>query len=96
MEIAVRYYLYARRIDSVEHFYTEFLLRSVHFNVSLRELLVLSSTDGLVEDTTDGIGQIQDQTKTHLRELYIRIVTDLRQDLLLLSQWLEGPKLHEM
>lgn len=96
MEIAVRYYLYARRIDSVEHFYTEFLLRSVHFNVSLRELLVLSSTDGLVEDTTDGIGQIQDQTKTHLRELYIRIVTDLRQDLLLLSQLLEGPKLNEM
>lgn len=96
MEIAVRYYLYARRIDSVEHFYTELLVRSVHLNVSIHDMLVHQSEVGSTDESQDPVVLLHQQTKLHLRELYLRLVTDLRQDILLLSQLLEGPKLNEM
>lgn len=96
MEIAVRYYLLARRIDSVEHFYNGLLLHTVHFNITIHDLLVNQNNAGRPDESGDPVDLMHQQTDLHLRELYLRLVTDLRQDLLLLSQLLEGPKLNEM
>lgn len=89
LEVAVRYYLYARRIDSVERFYTGLLLQSLHYTVSLREMLTQAQDEGRSE-------ALKQAAQAHLRELYSDLVTDMRKDILLLSQLIDSDKLSEM
>jgi amino acid transporter len=100
MEVAVMYYLYARRVDSVERFYTELLLRSVHYTISIRELFVeihsAATSDIHTKKSVELLDQIRLQNNTHFNEMFSHLVNDLRQDILLLSQMMEGPKLNEM
>jgi len=89
MEVAVRYYLYARRVDSVERFYNSFLLRTLHYTVSLREMLAQAQDE-------DRLEALKLAAQAHLRAMHFDLVTDMRKDIILLSQLLDSAKLSEM
>lgn len=93
MDVAVKYYLLSRRVDSVEHFYTGLMLRTVQFNITIREFLIHKQSDSNAQIAAT---ELISQTQSHLRELFLKMVADFRQDILLLSQLMEGPKLNEM
>lgn len=101
MEIAVRYYLFARRVDSVELFYNQLLFKSTQYTTQVRDVLsrmYVADDDGNATVPTQivRIKQIHELVRFHFSELYARMVEDMRQDILLLSQMLEGAKLNEM
>ncbi|MDX9748330.1 MAG: amino acid permease [Paludibacter sp.] len=90
LDAAVTYFLFSRRIDSMEHFYSAFLVHTLEFTVSLRELLILTLTE---KDFVDRKEALKELIQAHFRAIQHSLVIDFRKDILLLSQLLESTEL---